>query len=359
MRPGTLTWYEVADSHPAARTTLVRRLDSPDPRRAAAAALDRSLRLEPLHPTVHDRFTLAGGWRAWRVSAPARLSGRWVYIRPVDVERSEAWPPRTWGDCVARYESRVLGEGGANGGANGGAPAAPAGSWQRRLRRDRAVVSEMLRSMGADSPMNPFCLVNGSISRGVLKATIEDMRSTYASSGPGTRIEPRALRTLLTRIGIRRATDHLVERHFIDRAEEWLYQQSLAGVRIEEVDRLERRLLQMMRDGDFVWLARCCAISAMCDLDPEAAELWYATGGDCSGHPDVREYAARARERLPAPAPRRARRGRPAGDPAEARGGGRLVRCGAPTLTGAVCRHKVSPTTKSCPAGHASTAPAG
>ena len=362
LTAATLQWYEVADSHPAARTTMIRRLDSPDPGRAAAAALDRSLKLEPLCPTVHDRFVLAGGWRAWRVSTPEKLSGRWVYIRPVDVEQSDAWPPRTWQDCVVRYESRAADS------ADGGEP--PEGSrdadsapdsltWESRLQRDRAVVSEMLQAMGTDSPMNPFCLVNHSISRGVLKATIEDMRVTYSTSGPGTRFAPRALCTLLTRIGIRRATDHLVEPHFLDRAEPWLHEQHQARVRLEEADRLERRLLQMMRDGDFVWLARCCAIAAMCELDPKAAALWYRTGGDSSGHPDVRAYAALAREHLPPPArpPRRrrapaSRRRAAAGRTAAGREPGRLVRCGAVTLTGAVCRHKVSASTSSCPAGH-------
>ena len=358
MKTGVLNWYEVADSHPAARTTMIHRIDGPSPAKAAAAVLDRNVALDPLTQDIYrDRFVLDGGWDAWRVSAPGGLRGRWVYTRPIKVEQSDMWPPRTWQDCVARYERRgrdnPIGIGPDEDADSGG-------SWQRRLARDKTVAAAMMRAMGTGDPMNPFFLVNDGISQGVLKATILDMRVTYRREAPGTRIEPRALRALLTRIGIRRATDHLVESHFIDRAEQWLYEQSAAGVRSEELDRLERRLLTMMGNRDFVRLARCCALASMCDLDPEAAELWYQTGGDCSGHPDIRAYAAQARQWLPLPpAPRRkaaAAQARSSHSGASDGGAGRLVRCGAATLTGKVCRHKVSPSTERCPAGHANSA---
>lgn len=304
MQAESTTQYEIADSHPAARTTLISQQISSDPEKAAAGTLDRELELEPLSTSLYDRFVLAGGWRGWRVSKPESLIGKWVYTRPVNVESPDIWPPRVWKDCVARYEMYkpgVLDEASGSGMSNG--RYVPAGKnididWRYRLARDQVIVEEMIEAMGTTHPLDPFCSVSQTIGRGVLRTTIEDMGDTYRFESPGTRIEPRALCVLLTQIGVRRATEYLVSSHFIDRAELWLYEQAEAGVSRKELDRIELRLLKLMNDRGFIWVARCCAIATMCGLDPTAAELWYQTGGDCSGHPNIRTYAAQVRERL-------------------------------------------------------------
>ncbi|MDE0195571.1 MAG: hypothetical protein OXP08_08475 [bacterium] len=348
MRTPPDTCYEVADSHPAARTTVIRRCAGTGPAEAASVTLRHQVTLEPLAADACDWFVRDGGWSGWRVSARDGLAGRWVYTRPVDAE-PEAWPPETWQDCVARYE-RCARRHTARAGAGDGD-----GGWRARLERDLAVAAAMMDAMGTADPMNPFDLVDDRIGAGVLKATIADIGATYRSDGPGTRIEPRGLSAVLTKVGVPRATRHLVEPHFIDRAEAWLCEQAAAGASLGETDRLEQRLLGLMTDRDFVCVAGFCALAAMCELDPDAAVLWYRTGGDCSGHPDIRSYAAQARRHLPLPPPVQ-RKPAPAGkNPARGTGRSkprRLVHCGAPTLTGSVCRHKVSPSTKACPAGH-------
>lgn len=315
----TETWYEVADSHPAARITSICRQNSSDPGKAAAKVLSRALKLEPLCTTLYDRFVLEGGWHGWRVLAPKRLVGRWVYTRSVHAERSAMWPPKIWQDCIARYEletqqkavlavnsdpksgdlsaNSVLRSDSKLSNSDGYAQTGHT-SWKQRLNRDTAIVEAMITAMGTDSFLNPFCLLDHNIGRGVFKTTIEDLCCSYRGEGPGTRITPRALRMLLTQIGIRRATEYLVETYFINRAELWLHKQAEAGAELEELDRLEKQLLRLMDDRLFVWVARCCAIAAMCELDPDAAVLWYKTGGDSSGHPNIRTYSAQVREHL-------------------------------------------------------------
>ena len=351
----TVAWHEVTDSHPAARTTAVHVCRARDPRSAAAVALETRLKLEPLQKRSHDRFVLAGGWSGWRVSSPEELIGKWIYTRPAE-DGVGSWPPRTWLDCLKRYDRNIC----ATDSTLGNDSSDGEGDWEERMRRDFAVAAAMTEALGTDSPMDPFLGTGPRIGGEVLKAALEDIRSTYKAEGPGTRVEPRSLSAVSTKVGARRATEHLVEPHFIDRAERWLRDRAAAGDPLGETDRLEMRLLDMLKTPSLSELAGCCAMAAMCELDPEAAELWYRTGGDCSGHPDIRQYAALARERLPEPAPssepsavssggrRRKPRKTDKGIAAKAR----LVHCGAPTLTGSVCRHRVSSATPACPAGH-------
>ena len=372
LKSSSKTWYEIADSHPAARTTIIHRHSSPDPRTAVGVALNHTVTLEPLNELMHDQFVLGGGWRGWRVTAPESLGGRWVYTRPVDeyAKRVESgiWPPRVWQDCVARYESRGLQSSTrrvtkhGNGNTSNGVYNLQASDkdWYGSLLRDQAITKAMIDAVGTENPLNPFCGIGHSISRNILKPTIVDLCSSYVPERPGTRIEPRSLRMLLTQIGIRRATESLVESHFVGHAELWLYEQAEAGAQRDETDQLERYLLKILRDRSFVWVVRCCAIAAMCGLDSKAAELWYKTGGDCSEHPDLRRYATHVREYLPVSLPQTEGASDPEKGfrstvtPAVSSSVKRelLTYCGATTLTGAVCRHKISPTTKRCPAKH-------
>lgn len=372
LKSSSKTWYEIADSHPAARTTIIHRRSSPDAKTAVAVALNHAVTLEPLNELMHDRFVLGGGWRGWRVTTPESLGGRWVYTRPVDehVEQveSEVWPPRVWQDCVARYENRGLQPSihpamtQDNGNASNGVYSLQTSDkdWHSSLLRDQAVTNAMIDAVGTENPLNPFCQIGHSISRSILKPTIVDLCSSYTVEEPGTRIEPRSLRMLLTQIGIRRATENLVESYFAGHAEFWLYEQAEAGARRKETDELERYLLRILRDRSFVRVVRCCAIAAMCRLDSKAAELWYKTGGDCSEHPDLREYASCVREHLPVSPPQTedtsnpGRSSRSIVPPVVSSSVKKdlLTYCGTTTLTGAVCRHKISPTTKRCPAKH-------
>ena len=372
LKSSAKIWYEIADSHPAARTTIIHRHSSPDPKTAVAVALNHAVTLEPLNELMHDQFVLGGGWSGWRVTTPESLGGRWVYTRPVDehVKRvgSEVWPPRIWQDCVARYKSLSLRLSTYhtttqnNGDVSNGIYNLQAGGkeWHSSLLRDQAITKAMIDAMGTENPLNPFCQIGHSISRNILKPTIVDLCSSYMAERLGTRIEPRSLRMLLTKIGIRRATESQLESYFAGHADLWLYEQAQAGAQHKETDQLERYLLKILRDRSFVWVARCCAIAAMCRLDTKAAELWYKTGGDCSEHPDLRKYAAYVRKHLPIPLPQVEGSSNPeksfrsAVPPATSSSIKKelLTYCGATTLTGAACRHKISPTTKRCPAKH-------
>ena len=348
-------WHEVADSHPAARTTTVHVCKAPDPRAAASDALKARLALEPLHERVYDKFVSSGGWSGWRVAAPAKLAGRWLYTRPA-VEGAGTWPPLTWLDCLARYDGDDDDTAGDDHSERDGVGIAgdDDAGWEERMRRDLAVAAALAAAMGTGGEMDPFPGAGRRIGGEVIKTTLADIRDTYAAEGPGTRIEPRGLAAVSTKIGVRRATEHLVEPHFIDRAEAWLRDRAANGATLDETDRLELRLLSVLEGPRFITLMGCCALAAMCELDPEAAELWYRTGGGCFGHPDIRQYTALAREHLPEPPP-------PAGGGVKRKPGradkegsdkARLVHCGAPTLTGSICRHKVSPAAAACPAGH-------
>ena len=330
-----------------------------DAPRAAAAALDAPVKLAPLPGRGGDRFTRSGGWTGWRVEMPARIAGMWIYTRRA-TSGSHSWPPLTWWDCIARHESLAraggppaadpsdaLSDTGTGTGTGSGDIAC-----EQRMERDQTVAGALLAAMGTGGAMDPFPWAGPRVGTEVLSAVVSDMRATYAADGPGTRVEPRGLSAVTTKVGVLRATEHLVEPHFIDRAERWLAGLAAAGESLPETDRLELRLLEALERPGLTKLLGFCAMAQMCDLDPAAARLWYRTGGDCSGHPDIRSYAVWARQELPALPPQRRKPARkPARKtPADARA--RLVSCGAPTLTGSICRHKVSPATPACPAGH-------
>ena len=364
-KAATMVWHEVADTHPAASTHIIHKCNEVDHIRAANVTLGVPVTLVPLSIAAHDKFVIDGGWSVWRVESQSDFNGRWIYTRQVE-GTYVSWRPTTWKECVERYEQHVQ------------KSLAPNAGWKKRMERDCAVAAAMVNALGTTDPMNPFeelataydmdtttnksADTNKSLEESVFKAAVQDVLAIYKSDGPGSRAYPRGLAMIHDPVGFQRCVSDLVELAFSKRADEWIEASANAGADLSETDELEWQLMEIMDDGVFVTLASCMTIGELCRIDPEAAQLWYETGGDCAGHPKLDTYCAEARTRsankMYANSSAASTDSRFASaayinndidkdDPA-----GKLLRCGAPTVSGAICMHKVSAATKTCPAGH-------
>ena len=374
-----MVWHEVADTHPAASTHIIYKCNEADHVSAASATLGVPVTLVPLSIAAHDKFVTAGGWSVWRVESQSDFNGRWIYTRQVE-GAYVSWRPTTWKECVERYEQHIQKSLASNAG------------WKKRMQRDCAVVDAMVNALGTTDPMNPFeelataydltkttdaktttnakstkttntktTNANKTMEESIFKAAVQDVINIYKSDGPGSRAYPRGLAMIHDPVGFQRCVGDLVELAFSKRADAWIEASANAGASLTETDEIEWQLMEIMDDGAFVTLASCMAIGVLCKIDPEAAQMWYETGGDCAGHPKLETYCAEARtsftNKLHAMASLASADSRLASaaylsdldkdDPA-----GKLLRCGAPTVSGAICMHKVSAASKTCPAGH-------
>lgn len=405
--PGfSTTWHEVSKSHPAALTTIIHKSAHPDPESAVSATFNSNVTLTKLNSKLHGDFVEKNGWTVWRVGAPDAvdgLNGSWVYTRPAEGGYLP-WQPITWQDCVQRHEQCT------------GTKVSPRSSWKKRLKRDQAVVDSMLAAIGTDDPMNPFSELQtiqlaSTICEQIIKPSLLNTRQTNATQT--ARRWERVLSSIHTESDLKAATEYLAESIVSEHAEDWLYQHgedqvyhypgTTTGTPAQDkstttdttittpaeatttgtLDALERILLKTLEESQFLMLASYCAIARMCEDDPKHAELWYTTGGDCSGHRNIAAYASSSQKQLEAAdkvnrssitsrgsAMYTAAANKKVSQRGMAKGKQRKgstsnisnkgstskrYRCGHITLTGDACKHRVSAFTKICPAGHKQT----